>query len=78
MFENFWIVLDWGSPRIDAQGRILERWAAKLDFHIANVDSVSTCMRHNGESIADLPRGRTQVAIVEGGNGVGLPVEPFL
>ncbi|KMQ91737.1 reverse transcriptase, partial [Lasius niger] len=44
----------WGSPITDNRGDEVERWAAANDLRIANVGSVPTCVRPQGNSIIDL------------------------
>ncbi|XP_071653256.1 uncharacterized protein [Temnothorax longispinosus] len=44
----------WGSPVTDAQGGILENWAAGLGLIVLNRGTVQTCVRHRGGSIVDL------------------------
>ncbi|TLM13196.1 hypothetical protein FEC36_18505, partial [Acinetobacter baumannii] len=44
----------WGSPRSDARGRLLERWANAVVLCLLNRGSVATCVRWQGESIVDV------------------------
>ncbi|TLM23919.1 hypothetical protein FEC38_19220, partial [Acinetobacter baumannii] len=44
----------WGSPRSDARGRLLERWAHAAGLCLLNRGSVATCVRWQGESIVDV------------------------
>lgn len=44
----------WGDRLDNVRGDTLIEWAAALNFDIVNRGSVSTCVRWQGESIADL------------------------
>ncbi|XP_054015954.1 uncharacterized protein LOC128896615 [Hylaeus anthracinus] len=44
----------WGGPATDARGRAVLEWAASADLQLLNRESVSTCVRWQGESIVDL------------------------
>ncbi|XP_011858651.1 PREDICTED: uncharacterized protein LOC105556181 [Vollenhovia emeryi] len=44
----------WGSRRRDVKGGEVEDWAARLDLHLLNTGTTSTCVRPQGESIVDL------------------------